>query len=288
MFDKIFGNEHSDSTAYMKMLESRLKLSIETGAEASALNALQFPRPRLFHQGRPIIHMERNKSRLNKLPDHKSWKSGGAGIHNHIVKQMNLIHSSMQSDINHAFGGDSRTSQAMMISTMSLTATVTFITQLLKAVDNIYEKLHVMSKFTAEQGWCLTMQILDRIMEDLYAPKDGVLDAMTISDPLSVCSHLVWASFKTHDIMTSYVDKHFENHPAISTEYVKFLATNSGFEKVEKLSGLVDTLTEKLTKTMEDAKKAASKADNASMKLTDALREVAALTKRVKSLEDKR
>ena len=49
MFDKIFGNEHADSTAYMKMLESRLKLSIETGAEASALNALQFPRPRLFH-----------------------------------------------------------------------------------------------------------------------------------------------------------------------------------------------------------------------------------------------
>ena len=145
-----------------------------------------------------------------------------------------------------------------------------------------------MSKFTTERGWCLTMQILDRIMEDLYAPKDGVLDAMTISDPLSVCSHLVWAAFKTHDIMTSYVDKHFENHPAISTEYVKFLATNSGFEKVEKLSGLVDALTEKLTKTTDDAKKAASKADNASMKMTEALREVAALTKRVKSLEDKR
>ena len=232
--------------------------------------------------------MKRNKSHLNKLPDHKSWKSGGEGIHNHIVKQMNLLHSLMQTDINHAFGGDPKSAQAMMIAIMSLTSTVTFITQLLQAVDNIYEKLHVMSKFTAEQGWCLTMQILDCIMEDLYAPKDGVLDAMTISDLLSVCSHLVWASFKTHDIMTAYVEMLFENHPAISTEYVKFLATNSGFEKVVKLSGLVDTLSEQLVKTTDDAKKAASKADNASMKLTEALREVASLTKRVKSLEDKR
>ena len=132
------------------------------------------------------------------------------------------------------------------------------------------------------------MQILDRIKEDLYAPKDGLLDVMTISDPLLVCSYLEWASFKTHYITTSYVDKHFENHPAISTEYVKFLATNSGFEKVEKLSGLVDALTEKLTKMTDDAKNSASKADNASMKFTDALREVASLTKRVKLLEDKK
>ena len=57
---------------------------------------------------------------------------------------------------------------------------------------------------------------------------------------------------------------------------------------MEKLSGLVDTLSEKLVKTTEDAKKAASKADNASMKLTEALRDITSLTNRLKSLEDKR
>jgi hypothetical protein len=35
-------------------------------------------------------------------------------------------------------------------------------------------------------------------------------------------------------VMTSNVYPSFENHSAISTEYVKFLATNMGFDKVEK------------------------------------------------------
>ena len=97
-FDHIFGNEHTDSTAYLKMLETRLKLSIETGAEASALHSLQLPRPRLFHVGRLAIHVEPNKPRLNKLIAHKCWKSGDVGVHNHIVKQMNMLHTSMMTD----------------------------------------------------------------------------------------------------------------------------------------------------------------------------------------------
>ena len=288
MFDRIFGNEHTDSTAYLKMLETRLKLCIETGAEASALHSLQFPQPRLFHVGRPAIHVEPNKPRLNKLMAHKCWKSGGEGVHNHIVKQMNMLHTSMMTDINYAFlGSDPAMVSARTIATMSLTNTVTFITQLLSAIDTIYEKLTVMSKFSKEQAWCLSVQILDRFMEDLFVPKDGVLDAMSINDPFSVCAHLVWAAFKTQDIMATYVDHNFENHPAISTEYVKFLATNSGSDRLDRLSNQFEGLSEKTNRTADDAKKAGSKADAANTKLTELLKEVAALSKKVKTLEER-
>ena len=154
-------------------------------------------------------------------------------------------------------------------------------------IDTMFEKLHVFSKFTVEQGWCLTMQIFERILADLYAPKDGVLDAMTLDNQWSVCTHTLWATFKCHDVMATYVEHQFENHPAISTEYVKFLATNSGFEKVEKLSVQMTALSDKLARSLDDVKKALAKADTASTKNAELSREMTEMKARLKKLEAK-
>jgi DNA anti-recombination protein RmuC len=97
----------------------------------------------------------------------------------------------------------------------------------------------------------------------------------------------MWSCLKTHDVMSGYIDHQFENHPAISAEYVKFLATNSGSEKVEKIDGVVASLSEKLNKSLEETKKAVRKADVATAKLSDLLKEVQSLAKKVKQLEDK-
>ena len=155
-------------------------------------------------------------------------------------------------------------------------------------VDTIYEKLVSQSQFTTAQAWSLTTQILDRICEELYVPKEGVGGAMLIDEPESVCCHILWSAFKTHDIMKTYIDCNFENHPVVSAEYVKFLATNSGGEKVEKLEQQLVAMTEKTTKAVDEAKKAVAKADTASTKCSELGREVALLMKKVKSLEDRK
>ena len=87
--------------------------------------------------------------------------------------------------------------------------------------------------------------------------------------------------------MATYVEHQFEYHPAISTEYVKFLATNSGFEKVEKMSVQMTTLSDKLSRSSEDVKKALAKADNASTKNAELLREMTEMKVRLKKLEAK-
>jgi hypothetical protein len=77
---------------------------------------------------------------------------------------------------------------------------------------------------------------------------------MKIEAPESVCCHILWAAFKTHDIMATYIDKNFENHPVISAEYIKFLATNSGIEKVERMEAQMSGMVEKLAKAVEESK----------------------------------
>ena len=233
---------------------------------------------------------ERNSSRLSKLPNYKSWNSGGQGVRNYITKQMNLIQGTVAHDITYTFGrGLGGASQAAHnLATMSLNATVTFLTQLLVFVDTLYEKLHVDSRFSADQSWSLTTQILDRICEELYAPKEGVQEAMTIEEPASICSHVLWACLKTHDIMTGYIDHQFENHPTIAAEYVKFLATNSGHDKVDKLEASVKEMKEDLASAVKSSKAAVTKADVGTGKSDSVKTALDALIKRVKALEDRK
>ena len=287
MLDRIFGSDDHDGDNQFKVLESRVKLKIKTGAEAAAIKALHFNRPRLFHKGRVAMTSERNTSKMSKLPNYKSWKSGGEGVMNYVIKQMNLIYSTVSHDIEYAFGFDPKLRDAKAVATASLNATVTFLTQLMGFIDAIYQKLHSDSKFSGEQAWSLTTQILDRVCEDLYAPKEGVAEAMTVEDPASICSHLLWATFRTHDVMKVYLDHHFENHPAISAEYVKFLATNSGFDKVEKMEVAMTSMKEKVEKAMDVAEKAGKRADAVTDKFSALNKEVEVLKKKVQVLDNK-
>lgn len=280
MLDRIFGQDEVESQ--FKTFESRVKLNIPTGAEASAIKALNYSRPRLFHSGKVAMTNERNSSKLSKLTTYSIWKSGSDGVRNYITKMMNQIQLTVSHEIAYAFG---RMPRAMAIATASLNATVTFLTQLLQFIDTIYEKLHSDSKFSAEQAWSLATQILDRVCEDLFAPKEGVTAAMVVNEPNSICSHLLWACFRTHDVMAAYVEQNFENHPAISAEYVKFLATNSGSERVEKLEALVKSMKETVTKVTDAGEKAKTKAELATDKVSALNKEMESLKKRVLSLE---
>ena len=287
LLDRLFGDDEVDPITQLKTMESMAKLHIETGAESSALTSLRHPRPRMFHKGRPMIVCDAKTSRLNLLTKPVKWKSGTDGIRNHIVERMNVLQPHIRDDIEYAFGRDHmRDNKAQMIATLSLTSSVTFITQLLNYIDTLYEKLHIYSKFTSETAWSLAMQVLDRILADLYAPKEGVSNGMK-GDRESICSHLLWASFKTLDVAQVYVDANFVNHPAVSSEFIKFLATNSGSEKIEQLTVTVTAMKTSITTATSDAKHAATKSDTASTKCGELSALVTALSRRVKSLEDR-
>ena len=112
-------------------------------------------------------------------------------------------------------------------------------------------------------------------------------EAMAMEDAESVCSHVFWASFRTYDVMAGYMDHQFENHPTIAAEYVKFLATNSGHDKLDKLTVLVKDQKENVASALAKAKSAVAKADIATGKSDSAKASFKSLSKRVAALEKK-
>ena len=107
MLDRIWGDDGlGNKVNQLKTWESRVKLGITTGAEEAALQAILVKRPQLFHSGKTAMVSERNKSRLSQLPNYAAWKSGGEGVRNYVVRQMNVIYSTLTQEIGYALGGD--------------------------------------------------------------------------------------------------------------------------------------------------------------------------------------
>jgi hypothetical protein len=63
--------------------------------------------------------------------------------------------------------------------------------------------------------------------------------------------------------MAAFENSNFEDHPSISSEYVKFLAMNSGFEALEEVAGKLKTMTDNLKDMQSSVKQADKKAENA-------------------------
>jgi hypothetical protein len=216
---------------------------------------------------------------------HSDWKSrGGGGVRDHILKKINTVYTFISQDINSSFMG---LAEAHRLATLCLTTSFAAVTQLVSSVDAIYDKLHEQSKFASDAAWSLTMQILDKVCEELFAPKDNVMQSMTLGDPESVCAHVMFASFRSLDIMVGYTDHQIEEQLSVSTEYIRFLATNSGSKKVEKMAELSEKLRVDLKQSIVDCGKAAAKADTASTKVSSLTTELAAAICRIKTLEDR-
>jgi hypothetical protein len=73
-----------------------------------------------------------------------------------------------------------------------------------------------------------------RIFEDILLVRAGVSSLFVMDDNMINATTVPWATFQTHDVMSEYLTYKFKNHPSISSEYVRFLASNSGIEAVVK------------------------------------------------------
>ena len=139
------------------------------------------------------------------------------------------------------------------------------------------------SKFSSAQAWSLTTQLVFRIFNELHNVHDGVLLNIQPNNMDDICTNVLWTVFRTHDVMQEFAAKCFKDHDAISSEYIKFLATNSGYEELSSLLEQVKELKEEKQKMLAEFKSVSRKADSASALVDELKKTVAALTKKVEA-----
>jgi len=259
-------------------------LDIKTQSEASAIHALHQPIPSIFHDMSSPPSLKDNPSYLSHLPTHKSWDAPRVGLKAQIEDRMPKIYVGIQRDIQASFKPNTT---MYMVATSALHVTMTWITSLISFIDQTYAELTGYSKFTSAQAWSLTTQLVVRIFSELHSVRNGVTQNIHSAEMKNICAWVLWTSFQTHDKMAEFAAVNFEDHPAIASEYVKFLATNSGYEVVATLQKMVDELVADKAKMMADLKAAIKKADTASAHVDDLKKLVNTLAKRMDAFKNK-
>ena len=270
-----------DNLAKLRTLK---KLGIATLAEAKSMNGFDSILPRVFiGSGTPPMVVLKNESYLPAVKNFAYWSNQGAGMRSKLSDELKSIREGISNQIKLRLRPGT---VGYNLATLALNLSVAWLESLLNFIDETYESL-VRSGFTTGAAWGLATCLVMRIFEDISLVRAGVSSSFVMDDNMTNATTVLWATFQTHDVMSEYLTYKFKNHPSISSEYVKFLASNSGIEAVVKLTdGLkkmeldVRDAVSKLTSAVKKANSAGNKADEVKTKL-------ASLEKRVLKLEQK-
>jgi hypothetical protein len=106
-------------------------------------------------------------------------------------------------------------------------------------------------------------------------------------NPQQIAQVTFWATLKSLDVMSRIRKYNFKDDPVVSSELVKFLTVNTGFEVVEQLSAKMKTLEEYNKELSIKANSNLKTATNSAAKVAELTKSMTTLEKRVKDLEKK-
>jgi hypothetical protein len=141
-----------------------------------------------------------------------------------------------------------------------LSASVKLLKIFVEYISDLYRELTMRSGFLPEQAWGLASQCGRSVFLQLSKARArlGIIDPK--DPPHRNTARVLFALLKTHDEMAKFVLAEIKNHPVISTEYVKFLASHSPFAAVRKLETRVTAVETVARSAHSEAKKALDKA----------------------------
>jgi hypothetical protein len=275
----------TNQSELLRDMKKRDDLSINGIAEGQALTAHLHEIPRIFHTASgKMIGLDSNESHINRVPSYKHWSHGSHCLKRRMETELVKVRYSNRIVIQNHFKAGT---VAYSVASEALDKSVTWVTGLISFIDRTYESLHGGSKFTAPQAWSLTTQLVRRIFSDLHTARMGTTRTMG-KDRVVICTTLLWSAFKTHDAMAAFENANFEDHPSISSEYVKFLAMNSGFEALEEVTGQLKVMKDHLKDMQGGLKQADKKAENAVSFCDSNKKAFEGLNKRMATQEAKR
>jgi hypothetical protein len=255
----------------LKSLKLRNDMSLSVAADVLALAALRSGLPAVLGEGKAATGEDR--SSFNAFHTFQDWKNsnGRDGFVNTHDKRLHKAVRAVEVDIANRLEPNSA---AAMLASTCLTKASAFSGALVNYLTTTYEDLTMSSGFPKKRAWALTTALGARICEEIHKDSSALARTLSVStdetdrDRLTVL--LIWATLRSHKMMDEYVQLEFKDHPTVASEYVKFLATNSGYETVAGLQSKVDSLEKEMASVKKAVVNAANAADTAKTVATEA------------------
>ena len=266
--EKIF-HTLTGQDGYLKQMETIKKLSLESPAEATALVAFGSAIPELFSKHGHFSAVVKKGSHFSRIENHEAWD----GLKRRIEDVLAVQEQAMRQAIANTL---TSTSDVRRICELAVADSVSNFQRLIRWMDETYLDLTA-NGFSKKSAWSLVSQLGARYFQELFKVRSGISDTFVIADTRKLAAHVWYGVSRTHDVMKEFGVMDFKNHPAMSSEYVKFLATNSGMELIDSIDGKIKLIKDELKDTKQVAQNAAKAATSAANKADDVMKKLTQL-----------
>ena len=227
------------STTVLKNMEIRKKLEL-TADEALIIESFKHALPRIFNGGSSAAATS-TSAWLPGVPTKDKWEDnlGLSGAKITLRDNETTIRTRVEEVISQRLQGHQ---EAQSLARVLLSDTIAFVGCLNRFISETYKRLDE-SGFGKVDSWKLVSKLVHRIFAtDCHQRRGAVSEFLDASDGRTLSLGVLWGTFATHQIMREYMQHGIENHPSISSEYVRFLVANCGLERINKLEAQNDKL----------------------------------------------
>ena len=257
----------------LKSMEIRQKLDL-TADEALIIESFKHALPRIFN-GTSSGNSNNFTSWLPGIQTKDKWEdnAGLSGAKVTIRDNEASIRLRIEEVINQRLDGYP---EAQSMARVLLSDTITFVGAVIRFISETYKRLEE-SGFGKTESWKLVSKLVHRLFAtDCHHKRGAVTEFLDASDAKTLSLGVLWGTLSTHQVMREYTAYGIENHPSISSEYVRFLVANCGLERIHKL----ETSNEKLTAEVAELKKSLASANKSLSTVANKAEEALKLAKK--------
>jgi hypothetical protein len=148
------------------------------------------------------------------------------------------------------------------LATLALESSSSFVMSMVSFVEENRES-YALSNYPDAMQWSLNTRLSYRVWKEVYAPCSGLMEKVEPNDMQATASTVIYHVLLTLDLQENFRKVGIKNHQVVSSEYVKFLSTNTGYDSIAKLQSSMVKLEENnkvMTVTVREASASAKTA----------------------------
>lgn len=274
----------------LKSLQTFYKLKIEDINQGIAITSFQNKIWR-FLDPSSMQTVPKDKSYFANIPDFKVWSRTIDGKKKIFKQQLTEF---VKNHKQHLENKLSVNDPMYQLALHSLLETKTFVLGLFEFMERLYQE-YVETGFGEARAWYITTRLIRKLIEMLAAPRNGVKTTFQPGNLKQIKEQMFYASLRSLDVMVYIFDLDFEDVPAMGTELIKYLVTNSQGEAVKELV----LVTKSLRKDQDANQKSlqniiatnstnANKFDNQQREIASMKQTIEKMSKRLQQLEQRK
>jgi hypothetical protein len=276
LLEWILGNSGEDT---LKKMERMTKLKIPSLAEAHSLKGLEASLPRLF--GDIITFTGRqHTSYFTKVCSACVWTNGSTGTKEFIMTNLAMVVEAVRATIDQRLppGKELHT-----LANLALESSAAFVMSMVSFIEENRES-YALSSYPDAMQWSLNTRLSYRVWKEIYTPCSGLMEKVEPNDLQSTAATVIYHVLLTIDLQESFRKVGIKNHSVVSSEYVKFLSTNTGYDSIAKLQSTMVKLEDQNKVLTVTVREASASAKTASTTCGELKKKVEAHEKRLQSI----